>query len=209
MSHWSSGIGAQDRWHLSKDTAPVSGWISLRLGELCMISTEVLCAAASKLGNSSSYSVCTVSSLVRASDWNSEDPGSNPGCISMSFFAIMLLCFACDKPLQFWHFISNLRSYLCSVGVKEVGISFPLLSALLAGLLLQHTLHTSVCYVSCNRSDPSVLVAGKSRSRAKILVLVLKKKKQLLKKNGLPHSLLLYYTRPETSITSACFSSNS
>ena len=25
-------------------------------------------------------------SLVRASDWNSEDPGSNPGCISMSFF---------------------------------------------------------------------------------------------------------------------------
>ena len=66
-----------------------------------MISTEVLCAAASKLGNSSSYSVCTVSSLVRASDWNSEDPGSNPGCISMSFFAVMLLCFACDKPLQF------------------------------------------------------------------------------------------------------------
>ena len=26
-------------------------------------------------------------SLVRASDWNSEDPGSNPGWISMSFCA--------------------------------------------------------------------------------------------------------------------------
>ena len=28
------------------------------------------------------------SSLVRASDWHSEDPGSNPGWISMSFFAV-------------------------------------------------------------------------------------------------------------------------
>ena len=45
------------------------------------------------------------------------------------------------------------------VSVREVGISFSLLSALLAGLLLQHTLHTSVCFESCNRSDPSVLVA--------------------------------------------------
>ena len=56
--HWSSGIGAEDRWHLSIDTVRFSGWISLRLGELCMISTEVLCAATSELGNSSSYSVC-------------------------------------------------------------------------------------------------------------------------------------------------------
>ena len=60
MSYWSSGIGAEDRWHLSIDTVQFSGWISLRLGELCMISTEVLCAATSELGNSSSYSVCAV-----------------------------------------------------------------------------------------------------------------------------------------------------
>ena len=102
MSYWSSGIGAEDRWHLSIDTVRFSGWISLRLGELCMISTKVLCAATSELGNSSSYSVCAVypllqcqsssSSLVRASDRNSEDPGSNPGWISMSFFTIMQLC---------------------------------------------------------------------------------------------------------------------
>ena len=38
---------------------------------------------------------------------------------------------------------------LGSVGVSEFGISFPL-SVLLAGLLLQHMLHTSVCFVSCN-----------------------------------------------------------
>ena len=57
MSYWSSGIGAEDRWHLSIDTVRFSGWISLRLGELCMISTEVLCAATSELGKSSSYSV--------------------------------------------------------------------------------------------------------------------------------------------------------
>ena len=115
-------------------------------------------------------------------------------------------------------FLSNLRSYLCSVGVKEVGISFPLLSALLAGLLLQHTLHASVCFTSCNHSDPSVLAAGKSRSRAKILVLVLNKTNNNNNNNNsfwrkmeliLPPSLLLYYTRPKTSITSACFSSNS
>ena len=31
-----------------------------------------------------------VAQLVRASDWNSEDPGSNPGWISMSFFSIYL-----------------------------------------------------------------------------------------------------------------------
>ena len=39
MSYWSSGIGAEDRWHLSIDTVRFSGWISLRLGELCRIST--------------------------------------------------------------------------------------------------------------------------------------------------------------------------
>ena len=42
MSYWSSGIGAEDRWHLSIDTVRFSGWISLRLGKLCMISTKVL-----------------------------------------------------------------------------------------------------------------------------------------------------------------------
>ena len=52
LSHWSSGIRAEDRWHLSIDTIWFSGWIPLRLGELCRISTEVLCAATSKLGKS-------------------------------------------------------------------------------------------------------------------------------------------------------------
>ena len=51
MSYWSSGIGAEDRWHLSIDTVRFSGWISLRLGELCRISTKVLYAATSELGN--------------------------------------------------------------------------------------------------------------------------------------------------------------
>ena len=41
-----------------------------------------------------------VAQLVRASDRNSEDPGSNPGWISMSFFAINLFlgvcCLVCD-----------------------------------------------------------------------------------------------------------------
>ena len=39
-------IGEEDRWHLSIDTARVSGWISLRLGKLSMNEyIEVLCAA--------------------------------------------------------------------------------------------------------------------------------------------------------------------
>ena len=45
MSYWSSGIEVEDRWHLSLDTVRFSGWISLRLGELCRITTKVLCAA--------------------------------------------------------------------------------------------------------------------------------------------------------------------
>ena len=64
MSYWSSGIGAEDRWHLSIDTVRFSGWISLRLGELCRITTEVLCAGTSKLGNSSSYFVCAVRTRI-------------------------------------------------------------------------------------------------------------------------------------------------
>ena len=64
--------------------------------------------------------------------------------------------------------------------------SCPLLSAMLAGLRLQHMLHTSVCFASCNRSDPSVLVARKSRSRTEILANTgtQMKKNQLLKNNG-------------------------
>ena len=58
---------------------------------------------------------------------------------------------------------------LSSFGVSEVGILFLLLSAPLAGLLLQHTLHASFCFVSCNHFNPSVLVAGKSHSQAEIL----------------------------------------
>ena len=52
---------------------------------------------------------------------------------------------------------------------KLVYISLPLFSALLTGLLLQHTLDASVRFASCNRSDPSVLVAGKSLSRTETL----------------------------------------
>ena len=66
--------------------------------------------------------------------------------------------------------LSCVSPVLASVCVREVGILFPLLSALLAGLTPQHTLHASVCYASCNHPDPSVLVAGKSRSRTEILV---------------------------------------
>ena len=55
------------------------------------------------------------------------------------------------------------------VGVREIGISFPLLSTLLPGLLLQHTLHASVYFVSCKHSDPSVLAAGKSRCWTEIV----------------------------------------
>ena len=73
-----------------------------------------------------------------------------------------------------------------SVGVREVGISCPLLSALLAGLCLQHMLHASVCFASCNCSDLSVLVARKSRIRTEILANTGTqiKKKQLLKNNA-------------------------
>ena len=59
---------------------------------------------------------------------------------------------------------------LSSVGVREVGISFLLLRNLLVGLLLQHMLHGSVCFASCNHYNPSVLVAGKLCSRNEILV---------------------------------------
>ena len=66
--------------------------------------------------------------------------------------------------------LSCVSPVLASVCVREVGILFPLLSALLAGLTPQHTLHASVCFVSCNRPDPNVLVTGKSCSWTEILV---------------------------------------
>ena len=68
-----------------------------------------------------------------------------------------------------WQCIGQSRQ---SVGVWEVGILFPLHSALLPGLLLQHTLHTSVCFVGCERSDPSVLAAEKWRSYTEMLVFI-------------------------------------
>ena len=58
---------------------------------------------------------------------------------------------------------------LGSVGVSKVGLLFLLLSAMLVGLLLQHMLHPYFCFVSCNHSDPSVLVAGKTHSQTEIL----------------------------------------
>ena len=67
---------------------------------------------------------------------------------------------------------------------------------------LQHTLHASVCFASCNRSDPSVLVAGKSRSRRRIPVLILKKtknkQKQLLKDNGTYSATFSRFSGPRT-----------
>ena len=81
---------------------------------------------------------------------------------------------------------SCLSGNLGSAVVRDVGISFLLLSALLAGLLLQRTLH-SICFASCNHSDPSVLAAGKSHSQTEILANTSthpEKTKQLLKNNG-------------------------
>ena len=56
----------------------------------------------------------------------------------------------------------NNKLRLGSVSVSEVRISFLLFIALLAALLPQQTLHASVCFTNCNRSDPSALAAGKS-----------------------------------------------
>ena len=47
---------------------------------------------------------------------------------------------------------------------KKLVYHFRFLSALLCGLLLQHKLHASICFVGCKHSDPSVLAAGKWRS---------------------------------------------
>ena len=71
-----------------------------------------------------------------------------------------------SPTLNFYkHVHNNNKLHIGSVGVSAVSISFPLFSALLAGLLLQQMLHASIC----NCSDPSVLVAGKSRSQTEIL----------------------------------------
>ena len=105
--------------------------------------------------------------------------------------------------------LSWVSDNLGSVGVREVGISLHLFSALLAGLLLQHTLHASVYFVSCNRSDPSVLVAWKSHSRTEILASTHLEKKSSFWRTMeliLPPSLLCsYYTKTETSITAVRF----
>ena len=47
---------------------------------------------------------------------------------------------------------------------------FRFLAALLPWLASPHTLHGSVCFVDCKRSDPSVLVAGKWHNRTEILL---------------------------------------
>ena len=85
---------------------------------------------------------------------------------------VMLQYFAREKPLRFCHFTANsstLRSYFCDCGggIPIFGQSrlkwvctFTLLGLLLAGLLLQRTLHTLVRFASCHRSDCSVLAAG-------------------------------------------------
>ena len=151
-----------------------------------MISTEVLCAATSELGNSSSYSVCTVSSLVRASDWNSEDPGSNPGCISISFFTVMLLCFACCNFDTFkWSYLGE----SCSSNTRFT----PLFASWVATALIPVSLWLGSHVVGLKYWYSS----WKKTSFWKKMELVL------------PPSLLLYYTRPKTSITSARFSLNS
>ena len=113
---------------------------------------------------------------------------------------------------QHSHILSCVPADIGSVCVREVGISCPLLSALLAGLRLQqHMLHAFVCFASCNRSDPSVLAAKKSRSQTdseywRIPVLKWNKKKQLLKNNGTysaTFTVVILYISPETSITAA------
>ena len=75
-----------------------------------------------------------------------------------------------SPSLSFYkHVRSCVSADLGSVSVSEVGLLFLLLSALLVGLLFQHMLHPSFCFVSCNHSNPSVLVAGKTHSQTEIL----------------------------------------
>ena len=44
LSHWSSGIGAEDRWYISTDIVQFSDWIFFVVGAeaLTILSTEVL-----------------------------------------------------------------------------------------------------------------------------------------------------------------------
>ena len=120
----------------------------------------------------------------------------------------MLFCFMCEKVLRFWNFgvnLSNLRSFFCewtvpilapmfryisndlsSVGVWGNYIQLPLLSDCLVALLLQHTLHASIGFTSCNLSNPSVLVAGKFCNCSEVLqnIGTHTDQKQRLKHNG-------------------------
>ena len=95
---------------------------------------------------------------------------------------------------------------------------FLLLSTLLAGLLLQHMLHASVCFTSCKCSNPSVLVAEKSHSQTKILMNTgthlekkqsKKKKKQLLKSTGTCSTAFTVTLHKARNIHYSCFSWNS
>ena len=40
LSHWSSDIRAEDRWHLSIDIVPFSDWIALRLDTVTYCNTN-------------------------------------------------------------------------------------------------------------------------------------------------------------------------
>ena len=70
------------------------------------------------------------------------------------------------KLFCFFRMSTGICQYICvladlgSVGGREVGMLFQLLSALLAGLFLQHTLHASVYFASCNCSDPMQCPCG-------------------------------------------------
>ena len=138
LSHWSSGIGVEDRSHFIHRHSLTHG---LKLGWLCMVSTVVHCAAISKLGNSSSHSVCrncfygcilcsnasaAVTQLVRTSDRRSEGPGSNPGWHdthtfwdSHSKIAIVIKYIVHNRCINYEHFvcdkclIANIELYYC------------------------------------------------------------------------------------------------
>ena len=100
MSYWSSGIGAEDRWHLSIDTDQFSGWISLRLGELCRIGTKVLCAPTSELGNSSSYFVRAVRALIFKGNISPSE--EKPYKVLVPALGSAILCLNARAPVAHW-----------------------------------------------------------------------------------------------------------
>ena len=109
------------------------------------------------------------------------------------------------------HYLSPYLNFYKHTPVREVSVSFSVFSALLDGLLLQHTLHASVCFASCNRSDLSVLVAGKSRSRTEILAntsTYLEKQQQQQQKQLLMNNELIMPPSLAGNIHYCCFSWN-